>query len=102
MKMCRFLSKFIRRKSPKNGLIMNQVFINISLSTLYDSKRKKIRVRPTQGQNVPELWVSCSKKQRNQMIVGTVFKTDVKLIESEKRKPYLKATTKILGQLSLF
>jgi hypothetical protein len=49
---------------------MNQVFINISLSTLYDSKRKKIRVRPTQGQNVPELWVSCSKKQRNQMIVG--------------------------------
>ena len=102
MKICRFLSKFILRKSPKNGLIMNQIFINISLSTLCDSKRKKIRVRPTQGQNVPELWVSCSKKQRNQMIVGTVFKTDVKLIESEKRKPYLKATTKILGQLSLF
>ncbi len=81
---------------------MNQVFINISLSTLYDTKRKKIRVRPTQGQGVPELWVSCSKKQRNQMIIGTVFKTDVKLIESEKRKPYLKATAKILGQLSLF
>ena len=36
------------------------------------------------------------------MVVGTVFKTDVKLIESEKRKPYLKATAKILGQLSLF
>jgi len=82
--------------------MMNQVFINISLSTLYDSKRKKIRVRPIRGQNVPELWVSCSKKQRNQMIVGTVFKTDVKLIESGKRKPYLKATSKILGQLSLF
>ncbi len=98
----RFLSKFILRKLPKNGLIMNQIFINISLSTLYDSKRKKIRVRPTQGQNVPELWVSCSKKQRNQMVIGTVFKTNVKLIESEKRKPYLKATTKILGQLSLF
>ena len=81
---------------------MSQVFVNISLSTLYDSKHKKIRVRPTQGQNVPELWVSCSKKQRNQMIVGTVFKTDVKLIESSTRKPYLKATNKILGQLSLF
>ncbi|MBC7407073.1 MAG: hypothetical protein H7339_01675, partial [Arcicella sp.] len=67
-----------------------------------DSKCNKIRVRPTQGQDVPELWVSCSKKQRNQMVVGTVFKTDVKLIESEKRKPYLKATAKILGQLSLF
>ncbi len=81
---------------------MSKIFINISLSTLYDGKRKKVRVRPTQGQNVPELWVSCSKKQRNQMIVGTVFKTDVKLIESDKRKPYLKATNKILGQLSLF
>ena len=81
---------------------MNRIFINIRLSTLYDSKCNKIRVRPTQGQDVPELWVSCSKKQRNQMVVGTVFKTDVKLIESEKRKPYLKATAKILGQLSLF
>ena len=81
---------------------MNRIFINIRLSTLYDSKCNKIRVRPTQGQDVPELWVSCSKKQRNQMVVGTIFKTDVKLIESEKRKPYLKATTKILGQLSLF
>ena len=81
---------------------MNQVFVNITLSTLYDSKHKKVRVRPTVGQGVPELWVSCSKKQRNQMIVGTVFKTDVKLIESSKRKPYLKAATKILGQLSLF
>jgi hypothetical protein len=96
------LRKFNQINSTKKIQIMNQFFFNISLSTLYDSKRKKIRVRPMQGQNVPELWVSCSKKQRNQMTVGTVFKTDVKLIESEKRKPYLKATTKILGQLSLF
>jgi hypothetical protein len=81
---------------------MNQVFINVTLSTLYDSKRKKILLRPIQGQNVPELWVSCSEKQRNQMSIGTVFKTDVKLIESEKRKPYLKATNKTLGRLSLF
>jgi hypothetical protein len=81
---------------------MSQIFLNISLSTLYDSKRKKIRVRPMQGQNVPELWVSCSKKQRNQMIIGTVFKTDVKLIESHNRKPYLMASKKILGQLCLF
>ena len=81
---------------------MNQVFININLSTLYDSKRKKIRVRPTSGQNVPQLWVSCSRKQRNQMNIGTVFQMDVKLIESERRKPYFIATKKILGQLSLF
>jgi hypothetical protein len=81
---------------------LSKTFINISLSTLYDSKRKKIRVRPTQGQGVPELWVSCSKSQRNQMTVGTVFKMDVRLIESEKRKPYLLGIKKILGQLSLF
>jgi hypothetical protein len=102
MELCPFFRKFNLRKSPKYLLKMNQILINISLSTLYDSKRKKIRVRPTSGQNVPKLWVSCSKKQRNQMIVGTVFKTDVKLIESSTRKPYLKAITKILGQLSLF
>jgi hypothetical protein len=81
---------------------LSKTFINISLSTLYDSKRKKIRVRPTQGQGVPELWVSCSKSQRNQMTVGTVFKMDVRLIESEKRKPYLLGIKKIFGQLSLF
>jgi hypothetical protein len=100
--MSRFFRKFNLRKLPKYSLKMNQVFINITLSTLYDSKRKKIRVHPKEGQNVPLLWVSCSKSQRQQMSLSTVFKTDVKLIESEKRKPYLKATTKILGQLSLF
>jgi predicted Ser/Thr protein kinase len=81
---------------------MSKVFSNINLFTLYDTKRKKIRVRPTEGQNIPQLWVSCSRKQRTQMTIGTTFKMDVKLIESEKRKPYLVATKKILGQLSLF
>jgi hypothetical protein len=81
---------------------MSTVFSNIKLLTLYDTKRKKIRVRPMEGQLIPELWVSCSRKQRNQMNIGTVFKMDVKLIESERRKPYFIATKKILGQLSLF
>ncbi|MEA5258162.1 hypothetical protein VB264_10255 [Arcicella aquatica] len=77
-------------------------FTNVCLLTTYDAKSKRIRVRPTEGQKVPVLWVSCSRKQRNQMQVGTVFRTDVKLIISGKRKPYLAATKKILGQLSLF
>lgn len=81
---------------------MNTTFNNITLFTIYDSKRKKIRVRPIEGQNTPILWVSCSKKQRNQMILGTAFSMDLKLIESDNRKPYLVATKKILGQLSLF
>jgi hypothetical protein len=81
---------------------MDKTFNNINLCTFYDPKREKIRVRPTEGQNIPELWVSCSKKQRNQMSIVTTFRMDVKLIESDKRKPYLVATKKILGQLSLF
>ena len=81
---------------------MHKIFNNIILHTIYDHKRKKIRVRPAEGQSIPTLWVSCSKKQRNQMSIGTTFRMDVKLIESDKRKPYLIATKKILGQLSLF
>ncbi len=77
-------------------------FRDVYLSIIYDSKSKRIRVRPREGQKVPVLWVSCSRKQRSQMQVGTVFRTDVKLILSEKRKPYLAATKKIIGQLSLF
>jgi hypothetical protein len=82
--------------------IAMKVFYNISLSTSFDAKKKRVRVCHIEGQNVPVLWVSCSRKQRNLMTLGTVFKTDVKLIESENRKPYLLATKKILGQLSLF
>lgn len=77
-------------------------FTDVFLSTIYDTKSKRIRVRPREGQKVPILWVSCSRKQRSQMQVGTVFKTDVKLISSGKRKPYLAAIKKIIGQLSLF
>ena len=91
------------RKANSFCLIkMNKIFNNIVLTTIYDHKRKKIRVRPSEGQDIPKLWVSCSRKQRNQMIIGTTFRIDVKLIESDKRKSYLIATKKILGQLSLF
>ena len=76
---------------------MSKIFNNMILCTIYNYKRKKVRVRPTEGQNIPELWVSCSKKQRNQMVIGTTFRMDVRLIESDKRKPYLVATKKILG-----
>lgn len=81
---------------------MKVLFSNITLFTVYDSQRKKIRVCPQEGQNIPDLWVSCSRQQRNQMQLGTVFKMDLKLITSQKRKPYFIATKKVLGQLSLF
>lgn len=81
---------------------MNDIFININLTTFYDTKTKRIRVRPVEGQKLPFLWVSCSRKQRTQMSVGTIFKTDVKLIHSPKRKPYFVAIKKVIGQLSLF
>jgi hypothetical protein len=56
---------------------MSKTFNNIILCTIYDPERKKIRVHPIEGQNIPELWVSCSKKQRNQMSIGTTFRMDV-------------------------
>lgn len=70
--------------------------------TFYDSKRKRIRVRPMEGQRVLKLWVSYSRKQRNQIIIGITFRKDVKLIEPDNRKPYFVPTKKILGKLSSF
>jgi DNA integrity scanning protein DisA with diadenylate cyclase activity len=102
LKLRDILSKFKVENIQIFPQRMSTIFSNIKLLTLYDTKRKKIRVRPMEGQRVPELWVSCSRKQRNQMNIGTIFKMNVKLIESERRKPYLIATKKILGQLSLF
>ncbi len=79
-----------------------KVFTNILLTTLYDPRSKRIRVRPSEGQDLPMLWVRCSRKERQQLQIGTIVKTDVKMIESANRKPYLVLLSKSLRQLSLF
>lgn len=76
-------------------------FLNISLYIVQVGKR--IRVQPLDGQKVDKnLFVSCSRKQRVQMQIGTIFQSDVKLVQPQAKKPYLKATQKVFGQLRLF
>jgi hypothetical protein len=78
-----------------------QVYLNISLSIVQVGK--KIRVKPLEGQRVDKnLFVACSRKQRSQMQLGTIFQSDVKLIEPQTKKPYLKTIQKVFGQLRLF
>jgi hypothetical protein len=78
-----------------------QVYLNISLSIIQVGK--KIRVKPLAGQQVDKnLFVSCSRQQRSQMQIGTVFQSDVKLIQPQSKKPYLKTIQKVFGQLRLF
>lgn len=51
---------------------------------------KKIRIKPLPGQQLPEdYFVSCGMKVRGYYKVGTIYKTDVKLIKRKKGKNYL-------------
>ncbi|MCU0471408.1 MAG: hypothetical protein MUF58_22770 [Arcicella sp.] len=79
---------------------MNTIFTDIQLTTF--TLRKRIRVRPIEGQNVPTLYVSCSRLLRSQLPLGTIFKADVKLIQSGNKKPYLIALKRDYKQLRLF
>lgn len=49
------------------------IFLNCSLQSIFDVKRKKTRVKPADGQNVPMLFVRCSRKQREQIPLGSIF-----------------------------
>lgn len=79
---------------------METFFTNINLITLALGKR--LRVKPLEGQNVPLLFVSCSRLLRTQLPLSSVFQADLKLIQSPNRKPYLIARKKDFQQLSLF
>jgi hypothetical protein len=79
---------------------MDTFFVNIQLTVLTQGKR--LRVRPLEGQASPVLWVSCSRTFRSLLPVGSIFTADLKLIESQKRKPYLVAIKRDYHQLRLF
>ena len=79
---------------------MKTVFINIKLTTMTMGKR--LRVRPIEGQNIPIFWVSCSRSLRSQIPLGSIFCTDLKLIQSTNRKPYFVALKRDYNQLYLF
>lgn len=82
---------------------MNQIFFNCTVVTLFDEKRKKVRLKPSHGQTVPELFIRCSRKQREKLLLGTTLIIDLKLIQPKNKKPYLLARNPFaLNQLSLF
>ena len=67
------------------------IFLNISLFTVQVGN--KIRVKPLEGQAVDEhLFVACSRKQRSQLQIGTIFRSDVRLVQAHNKKAYLKTT----------
>lgn len=71
--------------------------------SFYDNKTKRIRLKPVDGQEIPILFVRCSRKQRESLPIGSILTIDVKLIESKNKKPYFLARTPFsLIQLSLF
>lgn len=79
------------------------IFFNCTVESIFDSKRKKIRIKPLDGQAVPSLFVRCSRKQREYIPIGSIFKIDVKFIQPKNKKPYLLARNPFsLMQLSLF
>lgn len=49
----------------------------------------RIRVKTMPGQVVPVLNVECSHRDRERFPVGTIFKADLKLLQSANKKPYL-------------
>lgn len=52
----------------------------------------KIRLKPLDGQHVPSSYfVECSRTLRKQYPIGTVYQTDVRLVQPKNRKPYLQA-----------
>ncbi len=56
----------------------------------------KIRLRPKEGQDIPDLFVECSRTERRKYPVGTIFKADLKLIETKNKKSFLMTRTRKL------
>jgi hypothetical protein len=70
-------------------------------SVLY---RKRVRLVTIDGQSIQlGLFVSCSRKERNKIPVGSIIRLDCRKIVSDNRKPYLRLSGKQpITQLSFF
>lgn len=77
------------------------VYLNCPVVAIFDAKAKRLRVKAVSGE-VSNLYVRCSRKQRQLLPIGYQFIIDVKLIQPKNKKPYLFAGNYIFGQLSLF
>jgi hypothetical protein len=63
------------------------VYLDVFIKSI--KQGSKIRLKAISGQAVPELYLSCSRKNRGFYKVGTIYKTDVKLVERKKGRSYL-------------
>jgi len=63
-------------------------FLDCFIQTIQTGK-KRIRMKPLEGQNVPDLFVECSRPERLKYPIGTIFKADLKIIQVNNKKPYL-------------
>jgi hypothetical protein len=73
------------------------------VQSVLDATGKKIRIKTIDSKFSTPLFVSCSRKHRANLPVGSKFMIDVKYIEPKNKKPYLISRTPFLfGQLSLF
>lgn len=52
----------------------------------------KVRLKPLEGQVIPNSYfVDCSRTLRKQYPIGTIYQSDVRLVQPKNRKPYLQA-----------
>jgi hypothetical protein len=74
-------------------LIVGNIYKNIKCESFKDPETGRIRVRPSDGQNIPTtLVIECSKDEREAHPVGTQFKTEnVKVCKKIDGRIYLRA-----------
>jgi hypothetical protein len=89
------------------GNISNTTSINSCYTSVYVQSilhRKRVRLVTINGQVIqPGLFVSCSRKERNKIPVGSIIRLDCRKIVSDNRKPYLRLSGKQpITQLSFF
>jgi hypothetical protein len=77
------------------------IYQSCKVVLVFDSQTRRIRLRPLE-EHLPSLWIKCSRKLREKYPIGSILTMDLKLVHSEKRKPYLLSISESFGQLSLF
>ena len=70
------------------------IYLDVYVQSIRQGNKIRIKAWPGQHQLAEEYFVSCGMKVRGHYKVGTIFKTDVKLVNRKKGKSYLLARFK--------
>lgn len=65
------------------------IYLDVYVQSVKYGKKIRIKALPGQHQLSEDYFVSCGRKVRGHYKVGTIFKTDVKLVKRKKGKSYL-------------